>query len=189
MTGRDKFNKFKKIILLCSNFLSVFGHNFNLFFFKFSKNISGTKGILIRYIFARNIFKSIGDNVSIHEGVFIFNHSKISFGNNVSIHPMCYLEGAGQIEIGNEVSIAHSSSFISTNHSWDDISLPIKYNKENFENIIINDDVWIGCGVRVLSGVEIGSRSIVAAGAVVNKNVKRGSIVGGVPANQIKKIT
>lgn len=188
MTGRDKFQKFKKVIIFFSNVLSILGDDLNLFLFKSSKNISGTKGILIRYIFARNIFKSVGDNVSIHEGVFIFNHSKISFGNNVSIHPMSYLEGAGQIEIGSNVSIAHSTSFVSTNHSWDDSSLPIKYNKEIFEKIIIHDDVWIGCGVRVLAGVRISKRSIVAAGAVINKNVEPNSIVAGIPGRKIKSI-
>jgi acetyltransferase-like isoleucine patch superfamily enzyme len=100
---------------------------------------------------------------------------------------MCYFEGAGGIIIGNDVSIAHAATLISTNHTWDDASKPIKYNKETFEKIIISDDVCIGCGVRVLSGISIGSRSVIAAGAVVNKSVDPETIVGGVPARFLKK--
>lgn len=66
--------------------------------------------------------------------------------------------------------------------------VPIKYNKLKYRKVEISDDVWIGCGCRVLSGVVIGKRSIVAAGSVVNKIVNSNIIVGGVPAKEIKEI-
>ncbi|TGN26864.1 acyltransferase [Empedobacter tilapiae] len=169
-------------------FFGLFGKGFNKFLLKFLRNTNGNIGLLLRYVVLKNLCKSLGDNVSIQPGVFIFNPDKISIGNNVSIHPMCYIEGAGEIEIGNDVSIAHASTLISTNHQWNDLEKPIKYNKETFGKIVINDDVWIGCGVRVLSDVTIGSRSIIAAGAVVNRNVENNSIYGGVPAKKIKEI-
>ena len=56
-----------------------------------------------------------------------------------------------------------------------------------YDRVII-DDVWVGCGCRILSGVTIGSRSIVAAGAVVNKNIPSRVMVGGVPAKVLKEI-
>lgn len=52
----------------------------------------------------------------------------------------------------------------------------------------IENDVWIGCGVRIMAGVTIHKRSIVAAGAVVTKDIDSGSLVGGVPAKMIKEI-
>ena len=52
----------------------------------------------------------------------------------------------------------------------------------------MEDDVWIACGVRILAGVKVGKRSIIAAGAVVNKGVDSNSIVAGVPAVAIKTI-
>lgn len=57
-----------------------------------------------------------------------------------------------------------------------------------FASVVIEDDVWIGCGVRILSGVKISERSVVAAGAVVNKQFERRSLIGGVPAKLIKKL-
>ena len=66
--------------------------------------------------------------------------------------------------------------------------MPIKYNPSVCSPIVVNDDVWIGCGCRILAGVEIGDRVVIAAGAVVNKNVERNSLYAGVPAKKIKSI-
>ncbi|MGO1751705.1 MAG: acyltransferase [Psychroflexus sp.] len=187
-TGRNKFQKFKKIIEVLVLMLSVLPKSFVFNFLKFFRNTNNNLGLLIRYVLVKVIAKSCGDNVSIQPGVYLFNIDKISLGNNISIHPMCYIDGAGSIEIGNDVSIAHNTSILSANHNWEDYDLPIKYNKQTSDRVVINDDVWIGCGVRIMAGISIGSRSVVAAGAVVSKNVNPNSLMGGVPAKKIKDI-
>ena len=101
---------------------------------------------------------------------------------------MCYLDGCGGISIGDNVSIAHNTSLISFNHTHKQKNIPIKYNPIECGHIYIERDVWIGCGTRILSGVSIGTRAIVAAGSVVNKNVEEFSIYGGVPSKLIKYI-
>ena len=101
---------------------------------------------------------------------------------------MCYIDGYGGLTIGNNVSIAHATSVLTTNHTWADTSIPIKYNPETLGPVVIEDDVWLGAGVRVLAGITIAKRAIVAAGAVVNKNVQSNCIVGGIPARVIKNI-
>lgn len=188
MTGRDQFKKYKLLIKFLINIFKIFGNPINLFLLKFFRNTNGKLGIVLRYIFLKNTAKKVGDNVSIQPNVFIFGLHNIEIGNNVSIHPMCYIEGEGGLTIGDNVSIAHSSTLISTNHTWEDKKIPIKYNKETHGAIIIDEDVWIGCGVRVLSGVRIFSRSVVAAGAVVNKSFKENVLLGGIPAKVIKEI-
>lgn len=188
MTGREKFSKFSFVIKLLVVFFKLFGKKANSKLLLFFRNKNGVSGLLLRYVFVKNIAKKTGDNITIHPGVFLFNLQNIEFGNNVSIHPMCYIEALGGIYIGNDVSIAHSSTLISTNHSWDHPNIPIKYNPATFGEIIIHDDVWIGCGVRILAGVTINKRSIVAAGAVVNKSFEGYSLIGGVPSKLIKKI-
>lgn len=187
-SGRDTFKKFKGIISFLTAFFSLFPHFILKFLFTFFRNKNGKSGLLVRYILLRNLAKSCGDNVSIQPNVFLFNLHLISFGNNVSIHPMCYLDGAGEIEIGNDVSIAHSTSILTTNHTWNDESIPIKYNKETFSKVKINHDVWVGCGCRILAGVTLHTRSVIAAGAVVTSDVERNSVYGGIPAKLIKKI-
>lgn len=188
MNGRNKFRKIKPVINLLVLFFSFFGSYINNFLFILFRNFPTKLGILIRYILLKNIAKNVGDNVAILQNVYLFNLQNIEFGNNVSIHPMCYIEGAGNIKIGNNVSIAHSTTLITTNHTWDNLDIAIKYNKETFDEIILEDDIWIGCGVRLLSGVHLKSRSVVAAGAVVNKSFNSNSLIGGVPAKLIKNL-
>ena len=187
-TGRDKFRKYKAIIsfLIAVNALLPAGINYLLL--RFFRNTNGAFGLLTRYIIVKNLAKSCGDNVSIQPNVFLFNLKNLSLGSNISIHPLCYLDAAGGISIGNNVSIAHNSSVLSTNHTWDDLSVPIKYNHETFDQVSIADDVWIGCGCRILAGVNIATRTVIAAGAVVNKNTEGYAVYAGIPAKLIKKI-
>src|SRR5690606_12778974 len=144
--------------------------------------------VAFRYILIKSLCNSVGDNVYVGKYVVLKNHININIGNNVSIHDYCYFEGAGKLDIGDNVSIAHNCSILTSNHTWQDISKHIKYNPELLESVTIKADVWLGCGVRVLAGVTINSRSIVAAGCVVNKDVKNGTIVGGVPCKVLKSI-
>lgn len=108
--------------------------------------------------------------------------------SNISIHPFCYMDAEGKISIGNNVSIAHHISILSSNHTWDDLSLPIQYNPMKKGKVIIEDDVWVGCGVRILSEVMVKSRSIIAAGSIVNKDVQSNTIVGGNSAKVLKNM-
>lgn len=188
MTGRDKFKKYQNFIGILIRTFSLLGKKFNIFLFKFYQNTNGKFGLLIRYVLLKNIANEVGENVTIHPNVFLFNIDKIKFGSNISVHPLCYIDGYGGVQIGDNVSIAHNTSIISTNHTWNQIDIPIKYNPVRFNKVIINDDVWIGCGVRILAGTIIGSRSIIAAGAVVNKKISGNSIMAGVPAKKIKSI-
>ena len=186
MTGRESFSKYSKIIALCQKVFSLLGKGNNLILLKSFRHTNGKFGLLLRYVFLKNLAETVGDNVSIQPGVYLLNLTNLRIGNNVSIHPMCYIDAEGGITIGNDVSIAHSTSILSTNHEWSDLSLPIKYNAVKYNAVVINDDVWIACGVRILAGVEIGNRSVVAAGAVVNKSFNCNTVVGGVPAKILK---
>lgn len=188
MTGRNKFKRYKKVIFFLVFIFKIFGKRGNYFLLKFFKNINGKAGIFLRYVFLKNCALEVGDNVSIHSQVYLFNLNRIKFGDNVSIHPMCYIDGVGGIDIGNDVSIAHATTIMSANHTWQDTNIPIKYNQEVTKQVIIENDVWIGAGVRILAGAVVHTRSIVAAGAVVNKSVNSGTIVGGVPAKVLKDI-
>ena len=99
---------------------------------------------------------------------------------------MCYFECSGGLMIGNNVSIAHSRSILTSTHTYSDFNLPIKYNEILKKTVVIHDDVWIGCGVRILCGVHIDTRCIIGANSLVNKSVDSFSIYGGVPAKKIK---
>jgi acetyltransferase-like isoleucine patch superfamily enzyme len=187
-SGRDKFKKIKWLISAMVALNGILPRGVNGFLLKAFRHTNGPIGLLIRYVIVRNLAKSCGDNVSIQPGVFLFSLHEMRFGNNVSIHPMCYLDAAGGLDVGSDVSIAHASSVITANHTWDNTGIQIKYNPETLAKVTISDDVWIGSGCRILAGVTIATRCVIAAGAVVNRSTEQGFVYGGVPAKPIKKI-
>lgn len=188
MTGRDIFKTFKPLLNVLVYVIKPVPTFIKVFWWDILKPYSQKFFIAIRYVLLKSIIKECGDNVRIGCNVTIIHWSNLTLGSNISIHDNCYLDAAGGLIIKNDVSIAHSSSILTTNHSWEDIIIPIKYNPLIKGSVTIENDVWIGCGCRVLANVTIKSRSIIAAGAVVNKDIEGHSIFGGVPAKLIKKL-
>ena len=188
MNGRQLFKKFGRLIDGISSVIAILPRGFRLWLLKFFRNTDGNIGATLRYILVKKLAKSCGSNVGIKPYVVLQRLENLSLGDNVSIHHFCYIDAEGGVKIGNDVSIAHNSSILSSNHVWDNPELPIKYNPVKYAEVFIDDDVWIGCGCRILAGTHIRSHSVVAAGAVVNKNVEAHTVVGGVPAKLIKNI-
>lgn len=186
--GREKFKKNKKVITFFVKIFRMLPESLTRFIWDCITNHSQTIFVGMRYIILKSFIKECGDNVSIGANVQIIGWKNLSIGSNVSIHANCYIDATGEIIIGDNVSIAHNSTILSTNHDWIEEDIPIKYNSVKFGKVCIADDVWVGCGCRILAGIKIENRSIIAAGAVVTKDVKSRNIVGGIPARLIKEI-
>lgn len=130
----------------------------------------------------------IGKNTELLNGVLLMTYGGIiQIGNNCSINPYTVLYGHGNLTIGNNVLIAGHCIIIPANHKFSDINIPIREQGVSKVGIVIEDNVWIGAGCRILDGVTIGAGAIIAAGAVVNKDVLANTVVGGIPARLIKK--
>lgn len=186
MSGKDKFNKYIYIINAISLLINIMPNICINKLWNFINNWSGKLGIVLRYCILKTKSKSCGDNVFIGKNVYINCMENLSCGDNVSIHPNSYIDATGNIYIGDNVSIAHSTSILSSNHTWVNKSIPIKYNELSLKPVIIKSDVWVGCGVRILAGSIINKRVVIAAGSVVNKTIKSNTLVGGIPAREIK---
>ncbi|WP_433833681.1 acyltransferase [Flavobacterium anhuiense] len=129
----------------------------------------------------------IGKHSELLYGVILMTYGgNIKVGNFCSINPYSILYGHGNLTIGDNVLIAGHVMIIPANHRFDDLNIPINKQGENRKGIVINNNVWIGAGCRILDGVIIGEGAIIAAGSVVTKNVLENTIVGGVPAKLIK---
>lgn len=94
----------------------------------------------------------------------------------------------GPVRIGNNVNLAQGITVTALNHNFDDTTKRIDQQGVTTKAVTINDDVWIGANTVILPGVTIGTHSVVAAGAVVSKDVPPYTIVAGVPAKVIKQL-
>lgn len=94
----------------------------------------------------------------------------------------------GPVTIGSHVNLAQGITVTALNHNFDNPKLRIDEQGVSTLPVVIEDDVWIGANAVILPGVTIGRHSVVAAGAVVTRNVPAGSVVAGVPATVKKKI-
>ena len=110
--------------------------------------------------------------------VTIGDYTRIGIHNTI-IGPVC---------IGNHVNLAQGITVTALNHNFEDASKRIDEQGISTKPVVIGDDVWIGANAVILPGVTIGSHCVVAAGAVVTKDVPDNCVVGGVPAKVIKKI-
>lgn len=148
--------------------------------------LPGPEGIICRGLFYRWMFASAAAGLYIYPHVHIIFSNKIKTGQRVAINVGSYLDGRGGIEIGDHVMIGPNCMMSSCEHGIDRWDVPMSQQPIKYGKITIEDDVWLGGNVCVKSGVTIGRGSVVAAGAVVTKNVPEFSIVGGVPAKVIR---
>ena len=129
----------------------------------------------------------IGAYCEIHDFAMILTYGgTVVMGDHCSLNPFSIAYGHGGLVIGTGVRIAAHTTIIPANHITGDDDPPIYRKGITAKGIVISDHVWIGAGVRILDGVEIGPHAIVAAGSVVTKDVGAGVTVAGVPARPIK---
>ncbi len=184
--GRDVFIKYKSFLVLGAKIYSVFPKRSRMWLYNHIRDKKGILRIAQRWMLLKTLAISVGDNVSIHDHVYIFGIENLKIGHNVSIHPMCYIQASGGINIGNDVSIAHGVTLMTENHGYNDLDIPIKDQGMMRKPIIIHNDVWIGAKVTILCGKEIKSGAVVGAGTVVTKNVEKNCIVAGIPNKTIR---
>ena len=124
----------------------------------------------------------IGKSVYIASHVDIIHPPGLIVGNNVSIHLRSYIDCKGGVVIGNDVSIAHDCSILSFNHTRGGLESKIRNNPLILSRVKIGNDVWIGCKVVLLAGVDIGDHTIIGAGSIVTKSIAANSLAVGNPA-------
>lgn len=188
MNGRVFFEKFSGFINFLSAIFARLPSPLSGLILDIASPFSGKFSVLIRYCIVAKRLKKCGKNLYVGRWVALKGLHNIAVGDNVSIHDACYIDAIGGLTIGNNVSVAHQTSILTFNHTWDDPHLPIKYNLIKTDKVIIEDDVWIGCGVRIMPGVTIGKRAVIAAGSVVTRDVQANTVVAGVPAKVIKSL-
>ena len=126
----------------------------------------------------------IDESVAVFTPLYINYGKNTKIGKSVFINFDCVFLDLGGITIEDNVLIAPKVSLLSEGH-------PINPNERQSlvpGHIHIKKNAWIGAGATILPGVTIGENSVVAAGAVVSKDVPANTVVGGIPAKQIKSL-
>ena len=130
------------------------------------------------------IGKPVGEGFGLFPPFYTDFGKNITIGNNVFINAGCKFQDQGGIVIGDGALIGHNVVLATLNHDL----APEKRQQLHPAPIRIGCGVWIGANATVTSGVTIGDYAVVAAGAVVNRDVPAYTVVGGVPARVIKTL-
>ena len=136
----------------------------------------------LRRSFYRLYGMGIGTGSTIHMGTRFYNLGNITIGNDSIIGDDVVLDGRDKITIGDHVAISSEVMIYNAEHDVHDKDFRVVT-----EPVIVEDYVFIGPRAILLPGVTIGKGAVVAAGAVVTKNVDSYTIVGGVPAIKISE--
>jgi acetyltransferase-like isoleucine patch superfamily enzyme len=139
----------------------------------------------VRALFSELTGKSPDDGFSLIPPFYATTGVNITVGRNVFINQNCTLDDVGGIDIADDVLIGPNVSIITSGHP---IAPSERRNGVIAKPVVIERNVWIAAGVIVIGGVTIGENSVVAAGAVVTKDVAANMLVGGNPARVIRSI-
>ncbi|MBA3723800.1 MAG: acyltransferase [Candidatus Levybacteria bacterium] len=138
-----------------------------------------------RNFYYRNIAQiQLGKDSTISMHCKLSTFSRIIIKDNTAINQEVFLDGRGKLTIGNNVNIGRNVHFYTAQHNAN--SPDFAYVEKA---ITIKDNVWIASDVIIIPGVTVGEGAVLAAGAVVTKDVTPYTIVGGNPAKFIKKRT
>ena len=139
----------------------------------------------IREIMGKLTGKPVDETFRLFPPFYTDFGKNITIGKNVFINSGCHFQDQGGITIGDGTLIGHNVVLATINHALE----PQKNRKNHYAPITIGKHVWIGSNATVLPGVTIGDWAVVAAGAVVTKDVPSGTVAGGVPARILKRIS
>ena len=189
MKSKTKFVRYLLLVRkIVTKFWSFSPKFISHFIFNYFRHSTTYFSFGLRYLALHRLSKSCGEKVVIFLGVYLKHIHNLEIGTNVTIHEMSYIYAYGGIKIGNDVAISHGVSIISFDHD-------INKDKFNFKNcppiigqIILENNIWIGAGAKILKNVIIGKNSVIAASCLVNKSCEHNSIMAGIPAKVVKKI-
>ncbi|MDR0733107.1 MAG: sugar O-acetyltransferase [Dysgonamonadaceae bacterium] len=138
----------------------------------------------IRDLLGQITTSEIDESVAVFTPLYINYGKHTTIGKNVFINFDCVFLDLGGITIEDGVLIAPKVSLLSERHSVS----PTERQSLKAGHIRIKRNAWIGASAIILSGVTVGENAVVAAGAVVSKDVPDNAIIGGIPAKTIRMV-
>lgn len=138
----------------------------------------------VRNLLSRLFGKTVDESFKVFPPFYTDFGKNITVGKNVFINACCHFQDHGGVSLGDGCQIGHNVVFATLNHGLAPEDRQTTYPAP----ITLGKNVWVGSNSTILQGVTIGDNAVIAAGAVVTKDVPENTIVGGVPARIIRKI-
>jgi acetyltransferase-like isoleucine patch superfamily enzyme len=129
--------------------------------------------------------KSLGRNTAIQHGFWVTTPRMVEIGSNCSFGQRVFITGAGGVRIGDWVGLGPDVKIWSVSHRFSEWDRPWLLQGFDFNEVVIEDDVWLAANVFVMPGTTIGRGAIVAAGSVVNKSVPPYALFAGNPGRVV----
>jgi maltose O-acetyltransferase len=124
----------------------------------------------------------IAPGASVHSGVYVSDPHNLVMGAGSFLNRNCYLDLSAPLILEDGVTVGHGVTFITVEHR----GLPRQRGVDAFRPITLKARCWIGANATVLPGVTIGAEAVVAAGALITRDVPAGAVVAGVPARTLR---
>lgn len=138
----------------------------------------------VRNLLSRLFGKTVDESFRVFPPFYTDFGKNVTVGKNVFINACCHFQDHGGVSLGDGCQIGHNVVFATLNHGLAPEDRQTTYPAP----ITLGKNVWVGSNSTILQGVTIGDNAVIAAGAVVTKDVPENTIVGGVPARIIRKI-
>ena len=150
--------------------------------------VSRVPSFRVRHAWYRRVLGiSLGPGSGVHLGCYVWFYGPgqvrrdgLVVGDRTRINRGCCLDARGSLRIGRDVSISREVMILTAYHRYDSPDFEVET-----KGVVVEDSVWIGTRAMVMPGVTLGRGCVVAAGAVVTRDVPALAIVGGVPARRI----
>lgn len=137
---------------------------------------------------ADDVYILLNSRVMVREYALVMAHrGRVEIGPSTFIGPHCLLQGPNLV-VGEKVMIASGVKIYSSSHDYNRLLMEERPWRETSKGVRIADRVWIGANATIMDGVTVGLGAMVAAGAVVIRNVPERTVVAGVPARVMKTI-
>ena len=139
----------------------------------------------VRELLAQLTGKSVDESVTLFPPFYADFGRNITLGKRIFINSGCKFQDQGGVVIGDDCLIGHNTVMATLNHDL----APSRRADMHPAPIVVGRNVWIGANVTVLPGVRIGDNAVVAAAAVVTKDVPENTVVVGSPARVVRSVT
>ena len=130
----------------------------------------------------------IGKGSFVRSNVFIAYPQNLRIGNRVKIGDFARIYNFSDFVVGDDTEIGPGLHVQTNDHDWSTLDLPLAKQGCHTSTVKVGANSYLGANVTLLSGVSVGSSVVVAAGAIVTKNLASGALYGGVPAKKIKDL-